>query len=61
MVDLPWLTCPQTYDWNKKNKNDLLLYIGNCSAQLNDVIALNEDLLDFELACGNDSKFNISN
>ena len=61
MVDLAWLTCPQTYDWNKKNKNNLLLYIGNCSAQLNDVIALNEDLLDFELACGNDSKFNISN
>ena len=61
MVDLPSLTCPQTYDWNKKNKNNLLLYIVNCSAQLNDVIALSKDLLDFELACGNDSKFNISN
>ena len=33
---------------------------GKCSRQLNDIMALNDDLLDVKIACGNVSKFNIT-
>ena len=53
------MTCPQTYIQNKKN-NDAELNNGKCSLQVNDIMAPNNNLINLELAFGNDYNFNIN-